>query len=591
MMFLEWSLNILLYITVITMATFTNENAKIPCHTVPNYRNSSNNDCIMPIHYNLDMIVLPGISFIGELNATFYINCEISNITLHIARSEHIVKVMLKSPNGTIYTPNFDYSINFATLNFIKYLSPENTHLDCGVYTMYVKYEIIFVHRHYGMYYIKKEDRTDKEFLFATLLQPKNARQLFPCWDDPKLKATFNITVKLDTRYYAISNTISIEVDFSYNGMIRLLFHMTPKISVNDVTIIMFDLQSDYISKINKIYFWSKWDLISYKKWAQYVAGNVSMYLENKWRIISRSEPKMDYVIIPIDLTEYKRRNCGVILFRAALWRMLERIISSNVFWTSIDKYLNRKFISPDMANTFNDLWSIMPIPRSVLKLIKYNLNINKIMAFWSTQQHYPVLNVTRYYSRNSAKIFLESQADMDQNPYCILVTFTEEANINFNWEIQFFYPKKWIIFNLQQIGFYRVNYDGENWKLIARYLNSEQYINIHVLNRAQIIDDAFHLMIQRKLNFSTFWELSSYLWQEKDYVAWYPMFKALEYMSNIIPFLNSGLYPSEVFKTILGKIKSLFERVENHMNDDMASSKYDIDKYLMQKLQNGAAL
>ncbi|XP_029178487.1 aminopeptidase N-like, partial [Nylanderia fulva] len=133
--------------------------------------------------------------------------------------------------------------------------------------------------------------------------------------------------------------------------------------------------------------------------------------------------------------------------------------------------------------------------------------------------------------------------------------------------------------------GFYRVNYDGENWKLIARYLNSEQYTNIHVLNRAQIIDDSFHLMIQGKLNFSTFWELSSYLWQENDYVAWYPMFKALEYMSNIIPFLNSGLYPSEVFKTILGKIKNLFERVENHIIDDMASSKYDIDKYLMQEI------
>ncbi|XP_029178476.1 aminopeptidase N-like [Nylanderia fulva] len=215
------------------------------------------------------------------------------------------------------------------------------------------------------------------------------------------------------------------------------------------------------------------------------------------------------------------------------------------------------------MANTFNDLWSIIPFARNELKLLKYNLDIKKIMAIWSMQQHYPVLNVTRYYSRNCARIFLEFQADMDQNPYCIPVTFTEEASINFNvtgsdiyltpsnpkWEMHFFFPKKWIIFNLQQIGFYRVNYDDENWKLIARYLNSGQYTNIHVLNRAQIIDDSFHLMTQGKLNFSTFWELSSYLWQEKDYVAWYPMFKALEYMSNIIPFFNSEPYPSEVFK------------------------------------------
>ncbi|XP_029157832.1 uncharacterized protein LOC114930261 [Nylanderia fulva] len=165
------------------MATFTNENAKIKCHSVPNYRNSLNNNCIMPIHYNLDMIMLPGKLLSGELNVTFYINCKISNITLHTTRSMLIM--MFRSPNGTIYIPNSDYSENFATFNFIKYLSPENTHLDCGVYTMYVKYEIIFVHRHYGMYYIKREDRRDKEFLFATLLQPRNARQLFPCWDDP----------------------------------------------------------------------------------------------------------------------------------------------------------------------------------------------------------------------------------------------------------------------------------------------------------------------------------------------------------------------------------------------------------------------
>ncbi|EFN63187.1 Aminopeptidase N, partial [Camponotus floridanus] len=82
--------------------------------------------------------------------------------------------------------------------------------------------------------------------------------------------------------------------------------------------------------------------------------------------------------------------------------------------------------------------------------------------------------------------------------------------------------------------GYYRVNYDDENWQRIAHYLNSDNYTNIHVLNRAQIINDAFHLALEYKLNFSVFWEIVNYLPREKDYVAWYPMIKIFEYMSNM---------------------------------------------------------
>jgi len=67
--------------------------------------------------------------------------------------------------------------------------------------------------------------------------------------------------------------------------------------------------------------------------------------------------------------------------------------------------------------------------------------------------------------------------------------------------------------------------------------LNSDNYANIHVLNRAQIIDDAFHLALENKLDFSVFWEIINYLPQEKDYVAWYPMIKIFEYMSNMFAF------------------------------------------------------
>jgi len=43
-------------------------------------------------------------------------------------------------------------------------------------------------------------------------------------------------------------------------------------------------------------------------------------------------------------------------------------------------------------------------------------------------------------------------------------------------------------------VGYYRVNYDAVYWERIIHYLRtSEEYAKIHVLNRAQIIDDAFY--------------------------------------------------------------------------------------------------
>lgn len=54
--------------------------------------------------------------------------------------------------------------------------------------------------------------------------------------------------------------------------------------------------------------------------------------------------------------------------------------------------------------------------------------------------------------------------------------------------------PKdQWVIFNLQQTGYYRVNYDDHNWNLLIQQLLND-HSAIATVNRAQIIDDALDL-------------------------------------------------------------------------------------------------
>lgn len=59
---------------------------------------------------------------------------------------------------------------------------------------------------------------------------------------------------------------------------------------------------------------------------------------------------------------------------------------------------------------------------------------------------------------------------------------------------------------------------------------------DIHVLNRAQIIADTFHFLKSEHFGFDSFWNITSFLLKDTDYVAWYPMIKAVEHMTCIWP-------------------------------------------------------
>lgn len=83
--------------------------------------------------------------------------------------------------------------------------------------------------------------------------------------------------------------------------------------------------------------------------------------------------------------------------------------------------------------------------------------------------------------------------------------------------------------------GYYRVNYDNKNWRKISSYLRYNNYTNIHVLNRAAFIDDVYHFIMKGELEIPIFFDIIKYLRRETNFVAWYPMFNILSYMSDFM--------------------------------------------------------
>ncbi|KAM0733464.1 Aminopeptidase Q [Formica fusca] len=160
-------------------------------------------------------------------------------------------------------------------------------------------------------WYTKEEK--DNGFIFATLIQPKRTQQLFPCWDEPSLKATFNISVEHHTKYKVLSN-MPIREYKSVNDSAYTMFQTTPAMSTYKVAIILSDLDQVLNSTETVVNTWCRPHLKPHMTFAQYVAGNVTEYLENNFKILKKV-PKMDYIAIP-SLEDRIRQTWGLVFYR-----------------------------------------------------------------------------------------------------------------------------------------------------------------------------------------------------------------------------------------------------------------------------------
>ncbi|XP_029348486.1 thyrotropin-releasing hormone-degrading ectoenzyme-like [Acyrthosiphon pisum] len=169
-------------------------------------------------------------------------------------------------------------------------------------------------------------------------------------------------------------------------------------------------------------------------------------------------------------------------------------------------------------------------------------------MKQWTEQAGYPMINVVKV---NDEFIISQERCLMDtpdkiidSSRWYVGITYTTESSKNFedltlatwckptmdNCILSAPQDPGWFIFNIQSAGFYRVNYDTDNWSLLIRQLK-ETPEKIHVLNRAQLIDDSFFLARADQLHYSFPLRISSYLKIEDDVLPWYSVIHGYSYL------------------------------------------------------------
>ncbi|XP_077269183.1 aminopeptidase N-like isoform X2 [Temnothorax americanus] len=251
--------------------------------------------------------------------------------------------------------------------------------------------------------------------------------------------------------------------------------------------------------------------------------------------------------------------------------RSLLQIVSIDAFKTGLNKYLNTfQLKSIDTSSSTTDKFFDI-LQEVVENSNKSNINsTKKLTTYWTKQKRYFTLKLTRESAEVDVEItlqkhFVESRAKKLWIPVTYITQsapkITKKSWINMYMQILYLENIKisdWVIVNVQQTGYYRVNYDYNNWQKIIIYLNSTEYFKIHVLNRAQIIDDAYYFLLNDKFEFYFFKALTSYLSRDTNYVAWYPMFKIMEEVSSFFPFPQS----TEIKEHFLKILESVLNKI-----------------------------
>ncbi|KRZ91353.1 Aminopeptidase N [Trichinella sp. T8] len=167
-----------------------------------------------------------------------------------------------------------------------------------------------------GLYYISYAESAQTKYILATKSSKTSARRWFPCFDEPHMKAKFQVDLSLSAGMKGISNGQEIREEQLGNGWTKIFFQITPKMSPHQLVI----FASQYASKNipfehrKEIRIWTKPMLLEQTEFATSVVATVLSSVQN---YLSSAIPvdKLDIVALPSLLEKEETDNfLGIVI-------------------------------------------------------------------------------------------------------------------------------------------------------------------------------------------------------------------------------------------------------------------------------------
>ncbi|NWS71136.1 AMPN Aminopeptidase, partial [Crotophaga sulcirostris] len=272
----------------------------------------------------------------------------------------------------------------------------------------------------------------------------------------------------------------------------------------------------------------------------------------------------------------------------ASVLRMLSDFLTENVFREGLQSYLH----TFAYGNTvYTDLW--VHLQEAVVKNnVSLPRSISDIMDRWTLQMGFPVVTVdTRTGTVNQSHFLLDPTSVVERPSvfnYTWIVPITwmtpQSSEIARYWltsvsetnnEFRVNSPN-WLLLNINVSGYFRVNYNQENWNQLLNQLSSNHQV-IPVINRAQIIDDAFNLARAKYVSVTLALNTTRFLSHETEYMPWEAALNNLHYFQ--LMFDRSEVFGA-MTKYIQKQVTPLFNHYENITNNWVTIPSGLMDQY-----------
>jgi aminopeptidase N len=258
-------------------------------------------DSVKPVHYGLHLTPdIAHASFRGSERLDVVLAEASSTITLNALE----LKIDSVTADGQTGAVSYGPAKEQATFVFAK-------PLPVGTATLQVEYSGILNDKLRGFYLSKTKTRS----YAVTQFEATDARRAFPCFDEPALKATFDVALTIDAGDTAISNTNIVSDSPAGPGKHTLQFAPTPRMSTYLVAFLVGDFACSKGSADGvPIRVCSTPDKIKLTPFALAAAEHFLTYYDRYFGI-KYPMPKLDLIGIP-DFEAGAMENFGAITYR-----------------------------------------------------------------------------------------------------------------------------------------------------------------------------------------------------------------------------------------------------------------------------------
>ncbi|XP_077977919.1 aminopeptidase N-like [Glandiceps talaboti] len=239
----------------------------------------------------------------------------------------------------------------------------------------------------------------------------------------------------------------------------------------------------------------------------------------------------------------------------SSLVRMMRQFLGEDTLKDGLTHYLTKHLYGNVVTD---DLFEAL----TEIDKGRNNYNVKLIMDTWVLQMGFPVVNVTATFDdesktasvKTTQQHFLLDPFDEPDDKFVhfdytwyVPLTYTHSGEREYikpaeiwqnrgpvDFQINDVTSEDWILVNINQTGFYRVNYDTANWEKLAAQL-LENHSIFTTTNRAGLIEDSFNLGHAHQLSQTIAWKVTQYLSKDMEYNPWNTVIDNIGYTRDML--------------------------------------------------------